>query len=326
MNKATLFKRRLPAFFFVLFFVFFTFLPAQSWQECIVEDARDTLYTGMPIALSAAMVWAVANRIPTEWKMVDGEVAEFIYATWEEQGFVKARTIILKKIPPESILSRLVVYTQELPGALAIGEQFIEKIQTLLDEKKILESALENSPCTAKRTALIKSLESAEEGLDECRFVCGHERVHKERHHTYKLLGIQFLAPFFVYSLFKYTRKGLAKSAYHNESVEWFLQRSVARSAAELGIGWVHARQAEYDADIYASSDPKILRAGLRLFKRAIAQKAIRRMQRKQTTTEFLVGAVLKYSHPALSERIMYLEKRIQELEEQQVLQSPVRF
>ncbi len=326
MNKNTLLRRRLPAFFFALFFASFAASMGQSWRECIVEDARDTLYTGMPVALSAAVVWAVANRIPTEWKMVDGEVAEFIYTTWQEQGFDKARTVILKRIPTESILSRLVVYTQELPGALAIGEQFIEKIQTLLDEKKILESALENSSCTVKRTALIKSLESIEEGLDECRFVCGHERVHKERHHTYTLLGVQFLAPFFVYSLFKYTRKGLVKSAYHNESVEWFLQRSVARSAAELAIGWVHAREAEFDADIYASSDPKILRAGLRLFKRALAQKAVRRVQRQQTTTEFIVGAVLKYSHPALSERIAHLEKRIQELEEQQMLQSTMRF
>ena len=156
--------------------------------------------------------------------------------------------------------------------------------------------------------------------------MCGHERVHKERHHTYTLLGVQFLAPFFVYSLFKYTRKALAKSAYHNESIEWFLQRSVARSATELGIGWVHAREAEFDADIYASSDPKILRAGLRLFKKAIAQKVIRRVQRKQTKTEFIVGAVLKYSHPGLSERIAHLEKRIQELEEQEILQSTMRF
>lgn len=327
MDKNSFFKGRLFAFFLTLFLVFFTVpLSCQSWSECIAEDARDTLYTGMPVALSAAVLWGIANRIPTEWKTVDGEVAEFIYITWQEQGFSKARTVILKRIPKESILSRLVVYTQELPGALAIGEQFIEKIQMLLDEKKILEAIIETAVNATKHSALLAALHEVEEGLDECRFVCGHERVHKERSHTYRLLGVQFLAPFFVYSFLKYFRKGLAKSVYHTESVEWFLQKNSVRSFIELLIGWIHARQAECDADIYASSDIKILRAGLRLFKKALTQKTVTNIKRKKPFLEFVVGACLKYTHPGLSERITYLEKRIKELEKQKALQSSMCF
>jgi Zn-dependent protease with chaperone function len=294
----------------------------QTWKECIVEDMQDTLSTGMPIAVGAAVIWYIANRIPHDWQDLDGPVAEFIYETWEEQHFLKARKIILKRIPADSVLAKIVVYTQELPGALAVGEPLIVRVKSLLKQKEELFNTLRKYP--EKKVELKQNLIEVEEGLDECRFVCGHERVHKENHHTYQLLGIQFLAPFFVYSWFKHLRM-LIERKCSVPAVEWILRRSLARSVAELLIGWARTQQIERKADLYASDDPRILRAGLRLFKRALKNKAIKRspVERHKQATENVIGWILKYTHPTLAQRIAYLTKYVEKLERKRMSVHP---
>jgi len=176
-------------FFFLLMIC--TALQAQTWSEFLVQDAKDTLSTGMPVALSAACLWYYANRIPHDWQTVKGPAADFIYETWKEQGFTTQYPIALKRIPPHSVLGKIVVYTQELPTAVAIGEPFIQRIERLLKAKKNLLS----QQITTQREC---ELQHIEDQLDECRFVCGHERVHKEQNHAYKFLLLQLLAPFFI--------------------------------------------------------------------------------------------------------------------------------
>lgn len=293
----------------LLFLLFVSFVPIQSqtWPEFFVKDAKDTLSTGMPVALSAVALWYWANRIPNNWKTVTGSVADFIYTTWKEQGLVRKRPIALKCIPRDSVLGKIVVYTQELPGTVAIGEPFIQKIQKLLDAKKNL---LTQSKTLQKEI----ELQRIEEQLDECRFVCGHERVHKERNHTHKFLILQALAPFFIYSSLKHTRALLIHKKFKTP-FDWSVSRGVTRSSLEIIVGLVFARYVECKADMYASEDLKILRAGLRLFERAQNSKAQYPVKKPSQYIEVVMKWIFKYAHPTLIERIAYMKRRIAYLE-----------
>ncbi|MFT6765653.1 MAG: hypothetical protein ACJAZS_000532, partial [Alteromonas naphthalenivorans] len=123
----------------ITFFLLIHFsVQSQTWSEFIKQDAKDTLATGMPIAIGATALWYLANRIPYDWKNLTNPSSEFIYKTWEDQGFSRARHVLLKRIPHDSALSKIVVYTQELPGALAVGEPFIVRIESLLQQKEDL--------------------------------------------------------------------------------------------------------------------------------------------------------------------------------------------
>ena len=300
--------------FLFLLFIFHIQITAQTWTEFFVQDAKDTLSTGMPIALSAAAVWYWANRIPHDWQTLEGPVADFIVTTWEEQGFVKKRPVVLKRIPPKSVLGKMVVYTQELPNAVAIGEPFINKIQKFLDIKK--ELLLE--PDTLERAY---KLQEVEEVLNEFRFVCGHERVHKERHHTYKFLVVQFLAPFVIYSGLKHTRALMVHNNWKTP-FDWSVSRGITRSSLEILVGLIFARYVEYKADMYASDDITVLKAGLRLFERAQKYKEAHPARKPSQHVEIILKWVFQYTHPTLIERIAYMKKRIEYLEKQNKRQS----
>ena len=236
-----------------------------------------------------------------------GPVADFIHTTWRDQGLMRKKPIVLKCIPPDSVLGKIVVYTQELPGAVAVGQPFIDRIEYLLHEKKNILI----QPITLRSKKVLQAIEYE---LDECRFVCGHERVHKENHHTYKILTLQFMAPFFVYSALKHTRAVMQ----HNSvgiSFDWGVSRGITRSAVELLVGLIFARYIECNADIYASDDPKIVRAGLRLFEKAQQAKPKRSQIKSKQYVELLLKWIFKYTHPTLIERIAYMKKRILYLE-----------
>src|SRR3989338_772809 len=94
----------------------------QTLASIIVSDIADTLTTGMPVACLGALRWYFFNKIPDEWHDVPEEVAFFIIETWKSQGFKDADKVALSRIDPKSVLARLVVYTQERPGALLVGE------------------------------------------------------------------------------------------------------------------------------------------------------------------------------------------------------------
>lgn len=294
----------------VLFFSFlmiFVSVRPQTWPSFFIQDAKDTLSTGMPIALSAAFLWFYANRIPHDWQTIEGPVADFIYATWKEQGLVREKPIALKRIPPGSVLGKIVGYTQELPRAVAIGDLFIKRVKRLLDAK----NNLLNQPKTVQRDY---ELEKIEDELDECRFVCGHERVHKECNHAYKFLILQCLAPFFVYSGLKHARAVMVHNQWKTP-FDWSLSRGLTRSSIELVIGIIFARYIEYQADIYASDDPKIVRAGLHLFQRAQNSKTKRSFHKPSQHMETALKWIFKYAHPTLIERIAYMKKRLEYLE-----------
>lgn len=292
---------------FFLFLVSFVSIQSQTWPEFFVQDAKDTLSTGIPVALSAVALWYWANRIPNNWKTVTGPVADFIYTTWKEQGLIRKRPIALKCIPRDSVLGKTVVYTQELPSTVAIGEPFIKKIKKLLDSKKNFLT----QPKTLQREI---KLQAIEDQLDECRFVCGHERVHKERNHTYKFLILQTLAPFVIYSSLKHTRALLIHKKVKTP-FDWAVSRGLTRSSLEVLVGLVFARYVECKADMYASDDIKILRAGLRLFERAQNSKAQHPVKKPSQYIEVVMKWVFKYAHPTLIERIAYMKRRIAYLE-----------
>lgn len=292
---------------YLLLFLFSFSLHAQTWQEFFIEDTKDTLSTGMPVALSAAALWYYANRVPHDWQTLEGPVADFVYSTWKEQGYVTHPPIVLKLIPSTSVLGKMVSYTQELPGAVGVGQPFVDRLQKLLDAKKFL---LKQS----RTKEVLAQLQEVEDELDECRFVCGHERVHKEKHHTYKLLGIQLLAPFFAHSGLKHTRAYMQKHAIENP-FNWRLSRSLVRSGIELFTFIIFARYVECNADMYASQDIRILKAGLRLFERAQEAKSKRSLKRSMQRVELLLKWLFKYTHPTLLERIVYMKKRIAYLE-----------
>lgn len=285
-------------------------MQSQTWTEFFVQDAKDTLSTGMPVALGAVVLWCYANRIPNDWQTVEGPVADFIHTTWKEQGLKRRKPIALKRIPRDSVLGKIVVYTQELPSTVAIGEPFIHHIQKLINEKNNLLM----QPNTVQQRV---ELQKIEDQLDECRFVCGHERVHKERHHTYKFLVLQTLAPFVLYSGLKHTRTLMLHNKWKTP-FDYSVSRGLVRSSLEILVGIIFARFVEYKADMYASNDLKILRAGLRLFERAQHSKGKHAVKKPSQYIEIILKWVFKYAHPTLIERIVYMKKRIAYLEKKE--------
>lgn len=302
-------QRKILLSLFFLFGVHFQLIP-QTWPEFFLEDAKDTLSTGMPIALSAVALWCWANRIPKDWQTVEGPASDFIYSTWYEQGFTNKESVALKRIPSNSVFGKMVVYTQELPHAIAVGEPFIKRIEKLLNKKKELLV----QPNTPEH---VRDLKNIEDELDECRFVCGHERVHKERGHTYKFLILQFVAPFFIYSGLKHVRSIMLHKNWNNP-FNWSVSRGITRSTVEILVGLIFARYVECKADIYASDDIKVLRAGLRLFEKAQKYKEDHPAKKPSQRFEVLLKWVFQYAHPTLIERIAYMKKRVEYLEKKE--------
>ena len=285
--------------------------PKASFSEIVISDIADTLTTGMPVAFLGAVRWYLFNKIPYNWHDVPKEVADFIIETWKDQGFHDANKIVLKRIDASSVLARLVVYTQERPGALLVGEPFIQKLTALLAKKNTLLQALHDEIDQDKKQEFLHILEIIEDGLDELKFVCSHERVHKERDHIYKLLVVSVVSSFLVYSSFKHM--GLVSDREQQSSRLRRLIENIPRTSTEFAIGWFFEHKFERDADLYASRDPKIIRAGLRLFKRAL--HAHTRGTNKQALEEYVLGKFFKYAHPSLSERIRYLEQLLKKIE-----------
>ena len=274
----------------------------------VMDDISDTLATGIPLALFSGVWWAVANRIPRKWPNLSEPAATFIRATWQEQGLKRPEKIMLKVIPRDSFLSKIIMYTQELPHALAVGPPFKEKIETLLYEKVRLEGAYAAEDNPEKKDDLRKQLTVVEEGLAECRFVCGHERVHKERYHTYKMLLIQFIAPFIFHSILKHSANALDRHELW-PAVSFLLRKNSTRSLLEMITFWITAHLFEREADLHASHDPEEINAGIRLFVRAQALKAS--AAQKQGLKTVVLLWFLKYTHPTTPERLSYLRKAL---------------
>jgi hypothetical protein len=309
--------------FYLIVFLWTPFFCHTSWKQAVVQDIKDTFLTGMPVACTAAVFWAFANRIPAAWKTLEGPASDFIYTTWNDQGFTPTSRVLLKCIPADSTLARLGVYTQELPGALGVSDTFVSLIESLLLEEEELQHALMHCTNFTVKKRLEIELKDVTHRLNECRFVCGHERVHKQYRHTYQLLGIQFLAPFFVYSAFKIMRKCLR--ANNNYPLCYYgLQDNIVRSATELAIGVVAARQFEYNADVSASKDIVVLKAGLGLFKKTLSKKISQFSSGPKQIAELLVGWLLQYTHPTLPERVWYLSRYIDSLEKEKHLERAV--
>ncbi len=280
-----------------------------------MDDISDTLATGMPIALFSGVWWAVANRIPYKWSDLSEPAATFIRTTWKEQGLKYPEKIMLKEIPVTSFLAKIVMYTQELPHALAVGAPFKNRIEEFLYEKIHLESELLEETDELKRMQLQEKLKKVEEGLAECRFVCGHERVHKERSHTYQMLLIQFIAPFIFHSLLKHSANALDRHCLL-PTLSAVLRKNTTRSVLEMITFWVTAHIFERDADLHASKDPAELRAGINLFVQAQQAKAER--SRVQGMRTFVLLWLLKYTHPTIPERLSYLKKALKKAERSQ--------
>lgn len=274
----------------------------------IKDDISDTLATGMPIALFSGIWWAVANRVPRKWPDLSDPAATFIRKTWKEQGFSHPEKIMLKEIPADSFLAKVIMYTQELPHALAVGVPFKKRIEVLLYEQTRLQAALQKNCTDGMRLAYEKRLQEVEEGLAECRFVCGHERVHKERSHTYQMLLIQFIAPFILHSFLKHTANALDRRELC-PTFSLLLRKNITRSTLEMIIFWMTAHIFERDADLHASKNPDEIKAGIQLFVRAKALKEVRAHARGVRTMVLLW--FLKYTHPTTSERLEYLEKAL---------------
>lgn len=274
----------------------------------IVADVTDTLVTGVPIAVFAGIWWAVANRVPQSWQDVPEPAATFIKTTWKQQGFAEADRILLKEIPADSLFAKVIMYTQELPHALAVGIPFRLLIENCLSQKEELSKRFQLATDVTEKSRCQNQLEEIERKLDECRFVCGHERVHKENNHTFRMLIIQFIAPFVVHSCLKYTA-GILENREMLPTVSTILRKKTTRSAFEMLIFWCSAHWYERQADMYASSDPEVIEAGIRLFERAREQKASGTYRFDAYKTVLLW--ILKYTHPTTSERIEYLKKQL---------------
>ncbi len=271
-------------------------------------DIIDVVKTGMPVALYAGVWWILSNRVPKNWKDVPDPAATFIKTTWKEQGFLDADRVRLKLIPADSLFAKVIMYTQELPHALAVGQPFRRRIETTLARKKsvtdkLLSLSEENEIFDCK-----VELEEIEQKLNQCRFVCGHERVHQEENHTFRMLIIQVLAPFFVYSVLKQAALSLENQGGYDQ-LPSLLTRGITRSALEMVVFWCSAHWYERKADLHASSDPAVISAGISLFEQA-QQKKITRKADKDLYRTVLVW-ILKYTHPTMVERIGYLKKSL---------------
>jgi hypothetical protein len=281
-------------------------LLASVGTECV-----DTFKAGLPGAVISTLLWCLAYDVPHTWPDVTGETEQFIRKTWKEQGFSEADNVILKQIPADSFMAKVVVYTQEFPGALAIGLPFIRRVEKLLAQQEQIKKELLRVDDTTRRRLLERELALIETELDECRFVCGHERVHQEQGHAYKILITQCVAPFAVYVVAQQSARILRKY----ERLAWIapcLEWKATRSAAEIGIFWLKAHLYEREADLHASTDPKVIEAGISLFKKAQNQK-VPEMGPVGYRTK-LMSWLLKYTHPILSERIWYLTTALKKL------------
>lgn len=295
----------------LVFIVMAGWLSGANFIEKVGIDIHDTVATGVPIALVAAVWWAIANRVPTQWADLPDPAASFIRTTWKQQGFLEADTVDLKEIPHDSLFARVIMYTQELPNALGVGGAFRTKIELLLAEKEELSKKLLEDMSALEKEECIERDLCVERQLNECRFVCGHERVHKEEGHTFRMLIIQCLAPFIVYSLFKHTANFLEAQQSHQQVVA-LLRKSGMRSLCEMLIFWCSAHWYERKADKYASDDPEVILAGIDLFEKA-HQKIVR--SAKVDTVAHIVSWFLKYTHPTSSERIAYLKESLKKAE-----------
>jgi hypothetical protein len=290
-------------------FCFSFFVPIYgSIGSKIVDDISDTLSTGMPIALFSGIWWAVANRVPRKWADLSDPAATFIRQTWKEQGLAHPEKIILKEIPAHSLFAKVIMYTQELPHALAVGIPFKKRIEKLLREHSFLQVRLSQDADGPLREGYKKRLQEVEDGLAECRFVCGHERVHKERAHTYQMLLIQFIAPFILHSLLKHSANALERRAV-NPLFPDLLRQNMTRATLEMLIFWLTAHIFEREADLHASGNPVEIKAGIELFMRARASKGVRKHTPGMRMTVFLW--FLKYTHPTTPERLKYLNKAL---------------
>ena len=145
-----------------------------------------------------------------------------------------------------------------------------------------------------------------------------NECVKKESYHIYKMLMVSIFSSFIVYSSFKH-----AGLAYDRTTEQPRMRRyleTIPRTVTEFAIGWFFEHKFECDADIYASRDPKIIRAGLRLFKRALHthSRMYKREKKAEALEEFVLGIIFKYAQPSLKERIAYLERLLAEIELQE--------
>lgn len=276
-----------------------TVLPADSNQ-----DYFDILKTGSFYAVSSLLIYYVGYSIPYKWQNVSEPTAGFIRTTWKEQGFANADNAILKEIPNDSFMAKVVVYTQELPGGLAVGAPFIKRVELLLSQRSEVEEALQKTTQELEHELLQHRLQQIEEELNECRFVCGHERVHQERNHAYHMLLIQCCTPFIVCATGKYGAR-LLDSYQVVPLLANLLRLRMLHSAAQIGLFWLIAHVYEQQADLHASKDPHVLQAGIRLFKRAQQQK-VPEMGPVDYRAK-LLSWVIKYTHPVLQERIWYL-------------------
>ncbi len=282
-----------------------------SLATTLAHDCIDTLKTGVPIALSSAILWHIFYRIPHHWPDVSQPTADFIRTTWKAQGLKDADQVLLKRIPDDSFMAKVVVYTQELPGALVVGLPFIKRVEKLLEQQEQIRQRLTESINATTQKQLHAEYELLEQELDECRFVCGHERVHQERHHAYKLLFAQCCAPFLVYMTFKQAAQ-LLRNYNLLPFIAAYLEWETCRSAAQIGILWMIAHLYEQQADLHASTDPRVIKAGIKLFKRAQQQK-VPEMGPVGYRVK-LMSWVLKYTHPVLQERIWYLSLALKKL------------
>ena len=296
--------------FFVFFCFFFSAPIYSSIGSKIVDDISDTLSTGIPIALFSGVWWAVANRVPNKWQDLSDPAATFIRKTWKEQGLAHPEKIILKEIPANSLFAKVIMYTQELPHALAVGIPFKKRIEKFLHEQSVLQVQLAQDCDAQTREGYKKRLEKVEAGLAECRFVCGHERVHKERSHTYQMLLIQNMAPFILHSLLKHSANALdRREMFPNGSV--VLRKNITRATLEMIVFWITAHIFEREADLHASGNPAEIKAGIELFTQARASKEAHKQIEGIRMTMFLW--FLKYTHPTTPERIKYLNKALKQ-------------
>ncbi len=295
-----------------IFFVFFCFsfstFVYSSIGSKILDDISDTLSTGIPIALFSGVWWAVANRVPNKWPDLSEPAASFIRTTWKQQGLAHPEKIILKEIPANSLFAKVIMYTQELPHALAVGIPFKKRIEKFLHEQSVLQIRLAQECDDQTREGYKKKLEEVEAGLAECRFVCGHERVHKERSHTYQMLLIQFIAPFILHSLLKHSANALDRREMCPMLSE-VLRKNMTRATLEMLIFWITAHIFEREADLHASGNPAEIKAGIELFTRARASKGSHKESQGMRMTVFLW--FLKYTHPTTPERLKYLNKAL---------------
>ncbi len=285
----------------------------------IADDISDTLSTGIPIALFSGVWWAVANRVPNKWPDLSDPAASFIRNTWKEQGLAHPEKIILKEIPAHSLFAKVIMYTQELPHALAVGVPFKKRIEKLLREHALLQVRIGQECDDQTHADYKKRLQEVEAGLAECRFVCGHERVHKERAHTYQMLLIQFVAPFVLLSLLKHSANALDRREML-PLLSGVLRKNSTRATLEMLIFWLTAHLFEREADLHASENPAEIKAGIELFMRAKASKEVRKQTQGVRMTTFLW--FLKYTHPTTPERLKYLNKALKRAKKR--LQKPV--